>query len=308
MGDSGNAESTSPHLHFEIRQPAAAGRLHRHADQRLRVAPAGHGVERDLGLGAPPHGDRRRRPTSSFTYGVQTGDRGLLCDWDGDGVDEAVIYRAGTWYLRDGTSSGGTAGQIVFGTASDTPLCGDVDGDGARRAAALPRRHLDGPRRLRRRRRRRLDRCATASRPATSRCSATGTATATTTSAIHRGGTWHVRSTGTTLGGTVTTFRYGRAAGRPARRRRLGRRRRRRRRHLPQGRVAPPLDGAGASGATVTVLHASAPPSGQPLVGYGVRPVDAGHRHLPPAHRLSRRYRRSRSLAMWVIWISSVPA
>ena len=90
---------------------------------------------------------RRRR---AVRLRVQRGDRALLCDWDGDGADEAVIYRAGTWHLRSGTSTGGHAPASSRSAPRATlPLCGDVDGDGARRAGAVPGRHVDRPRRVR---------------------------------------------------------------------------------------------------------------------------------------------------------------
>ena len=180
-----------------------------HADQPLRVAPAGHRVEqrRRAGTSAAP---RRRRsgrgavqPTASMT-----GDRGLLCDWDGDGDRRGRDLPGGTWYLRDGTSDAAASpARSPSAPPTDTPLCGDLDGDGSDEPVLFRKRHLDRPRRLRHRRRRRLDRAPTASRPATSRCWATGTATATTTSRIHRGGRWHIRSTRPDLGGTVATLR-----------------------------------------------------------------------------------------------------
>ncbi|MGZ8359530.1 MAG: hypothetical protein ACXWUX_03325, partial [Allosphingosinicella sp.] len=62
--------------------------------------------------------------------GNLNGDQPLVCDWDGDGRDEPVIYRSGTWYLRSGVVPGGTARRITFGTAGDLAVCGDLDGDG----------------------------------------------------------------------------------------------------------------------------------------------------------------------------------
>lgn len=64
-------------------------------------------------------------------YGVRSDDLALLCDWDGDGADEAVVYRAGIWYVRDGLASGVTAHTFVFGTRAETPLCGNIDADRA---------------------------------------------------------------------------------------------------------------------------------------------------------------------------------
>jgi hypothetical protein len=136
MGDSGNAESTSPHLHFEIRQPPAPGSYTGapiNPYQSLRQAVVWSTVsswELRRTANAGPIDE-------AFSYGIMVGDRGLLCDWDGDGSDEAVIYRNGTWYGRSGTSSGGIATKFVFGTSTHTPLCGDVDGDGVDEAVVF---------------------------------------------------------------------------------------------------------------------------------------------------------------------------
>ena len=73
MGDSGNAESAGSHLHFEIRQPAAAGHLHRARrstrTQSLQAAP--RVCERDAALGPAPH----RRPAGRRRARSPTGSR-----------------------------------------------------------------------------------------------------------------------------------------------------------------------------------------------------------------------------------------
>jgi hypothetical protein len=127
MGDSGNAESTAPHLHFEIRQPAAPGAYTGTAINAYESLRAAVIWSRD------PHWELRRTATAGaiqdqFTFGVLVGDRGLLCDWDGDGIDEPVIFRSGSWYLRT-APTGSTATTIAFGQAGDTPLCANVDED-----------------------------------------------------------------------------------------------------------------------------------------------------------------------------------
>ena len=211
MGDSGNAEGTSPHLHFEIRQPALPG-----AYTGTPINPY-ESLKQAVIWSQPSSWDLRFTATAGaadvrFAYGLQSGDRGLLCDWDGDGADESVIVRNGTWHLRDGTATGITAGQLVFGTATDTALCGDVDGDGA-----------DEPALFR------------AGRWTIRTGFGAGDAVAWTPVygmepgdkpvlgdwdgdgdddlAIHRSGTWYIRSRGTNLGSTVATFPYGRQAG-----------------------------------------------------------------------------------------------
>jgi len=128
LGDSGNAESSGSHLHFEIRRPPVPGTYTGVAInpfeslQQATVWSAGGRWE----LQANP---APGAPLEQFAYGKLPGDRALLCDWDGDGVDEPVIYRAGRWHLRSGNVIGATARTITFGTAQDTPLCGEVDGD-----------------------------------------------------------------------------------------------------------------------------------------------------------------------------------
>lgn len=84
MGDSGNAESTAPHLHFEIRQPAVPGSYQGTA---INAYPS---LQQATHWNQTSRWDLRRTATAGpsdeqFTYGMQAGDRGLLCDWDGDG-------------------------------------------------------------------------------------------------------------------------------------------------------------------------------------------------------------------------------
>lgn len=128
MGDSGNAEGTAPHLHFEIREPAAPGA---YTGAAINPYPSLQAAEQ--ATISPSRWDLRRAPgagtaDASFTFGRLPGDRGLLCDWDADGIDEAVVYRDGVWHLRGGVESGANERQVSFGSSADTPLCGDVDG------------------------------------------------------------------------------------------------------------------------------------------------------------------------------------
>jgi hypothetical protein len=70
-------------------------------------------------------------PTSSFTYG-DAGDRGLMCDWDGDGVRTPGVQRpsTGRFYLRNSNTSGVADVELTYGNPDDIPICGDWDGDG----------------------------------------------------------------------------------------------------------------------------------------------------------------------------------
>ena len=244
LGDSGNAESTGSHLHFEIRQPAPAGSYHGRADQPLRVAPAGHPLEQHARAGtcgrpptAGPAG-RRSSPTACRPATVA-----LLCDWDADGVDEAVVVRAGTWHLRNGIAIGHDRAPDLLRHRRRHPAVRRPRRRPRRRARAVPRRHLDGAGRLRRHRRR---------WPWTVRygLKAGDQPVARRLGRQRRRRSRHPprRRRGTSApparwpASTATTFRYGLQAGDRPGRRRLGRRRRRRRRHLPRRPVAPPLD------------------------------------------------------------------
>lgn len=207
LGDSGNAENTGPHLHFEIREPAPVGSY-----QGTAINPY-QSLLQATRWNTTPRWDLRTTATpgpveAQFTYGLQAGDRGLLCDWDADGIDETVVVRSGTWHLRSGITSGTTAAQITFGTAADTPMCADLDGDpgdepvlflagtwtvrtgfGTSDPVGWTVRYGLQP----------------GDQPVLGDWDGNGLADL----AIHRTGTWHVRSTGTVSGTTTTTFPYG---------------------------------------------------------------------------------------------------
>jgi hypothetical protein len=208
MGDSGNAETTAPHLHFEIRQPAPAGSY-----QGAPINPYAS-LQQATIWSTTSQWDLRGSvttgpPETTFVYGREIGDRGLLCDWDADGTDEVVVVRGGVWHLRDGVASGATARHITFGTTSDTPLCADLDGEPGDEpvlfraggtwtvrsgfevadAVAWTVRYGVQP----------------GDQPVLGDWDGNGRADL----GIHRQGYWHIRSTGRPAGRTVTTFRYG---------------------------------------------------------------------------------------------------
>lgn len=129
MGDSGNAESAGHHLHFEIRQPTAPGAwigsgtaINPYESLRSAVvwtSSARWELHRSV---------RSSTTDDQFVYGMQPGDRALLCDWDADGSGEPVIVRGVEWHLRSGLPSGDTVGRISFGSGGEAVLCGNVDG------------------------------------------------------------------------------------------------------------------------------------------------------------------------------------
>jgi hypothetical protein len=46
-------------------------------------------------------------------------------DWDGDGDDDAGIFRAGQWHLRSGAqAAGATVETFPFGSVGGQPLVG----------------------------------------------------------------------------------------------------------------------------------------------------------------------------------------
>ena len=68
----------------------------------------------------------------SFVFG-NPGDKPVVGDWDGDGVDEVGLHResTGLFYWRNTLTSGAADGQIVFGNPGDRFVAGDwgkVDG------------------------------------------------------------------------------------------------------------------------------------------------------------------------------------
>jgi hypothetical protein len=58
----------------------------------------------------------------------------LVGDWDGDGIDTAGTYEAGTFKLRNVNAGAATVGfpdiSFIFGDPRGFPVAGDFDGDG----------------------------------------------------------------------------------------------------------------------------------------------------------------------------------
>jgi len=66
-----------------------------------------------------------------FFFG-DAGDFGMLCDWDGNGIDTVGVFRPGDglFYLRNSNDQGPADHSFYFGNSGDLPVCGDWDGDG----------------------------------------------------------------------------------------------------------------------------------------------------------------------------------
>ncbi len=147
VGDSGNAESTAPHLHFELRDPSgtainayesllAAPRLESPGALPQPVCPDGadcdgvalqaSGSKFTLWQEVPPSSS-----TTQFYYG-NPGDVPFSGDWDCDGVDTLGLYRRsdGYVYLRNSNTQGVADISFFFGIPGDYPVAGDFDGDG----------------------------------------------------------------------------------------------------------------------------------------------------------------------------------
>jgi hypothetical protein len=212
MGDSGNAETTSPHLHFEIRQPPPPGG---YTGVAINAYPSLQAAS--PATSAPAKWYLRTAPSTggskySFAYGLRT-DQALLCDWDADGLDEPVIYRAGTWYLRTGVNDAATARKITFGTAADIAQCADLDGDGIDEPALFQ----NGTWTVR------TGFEATGSVTWTGVYGTTGDrpvlgdwdGNGSDDLGVYRGNAWYLRSTGAAPGGTVHHYAYGRSTDLP---------------------------------------------------------------------------------------------
>ncbi|HLT97853.1 MAG TPA: M23 family metallopeptidase [Acidimicrobiia bacterium] len=149
VGDSGNAENTAPHLHFELRRPDGSNYGHGIAVNpytSLRAALPTPNMkppcsEDDIcdtvafhysdGTFKVWEGIEWGGSTFTFVYG-RPGDIALSGDWDGDGTATVGLYRQsdGFVYLKNSNSAGWADITFYFGRSGDVPIVGDFDGDG----------------------------------------------------------------------------------------------------------------------------------------------------------------------------------
>jgi hypothetical protein len=141
VGDSGNAEDTSPHLHFELRDPF--GTPYDPYESLLAAAaaeqdPCPEGMECDVTAFQDDGGKFHiwdklvdQSSTEVFYYG-NPGDVAFSGDWDCDGVETLGLYRRsdGYAYLRNSNTQGVADISFFFGNPGDFPVAGDFNGDG----------------------------------------------------------------------------------------------------------------------------------------------------------------------------------
>jgi murein DD-endopeptidase MepM/ murein hydrolase activator NlpD len=132
VGDSGNAEWTGSHLHFELHTPdGVAISSYEHL---LEAQGAAEG--RDVAAYVDA-GSRFYRPTvlggvpDSFYFGIP-GDVPLMGDWDCDGTRTPAMYRPsnGFVYLTNANEFGVAESDFFYGIPGDIPLAGDWNGNG----------------------------------------------------------------------------------------------------------------------------------------------------------------------------------
>jgi len=148
VGDSGNAEGTAPHVHYELHHPSY-GPINPYPHLRAAMVLGTPGAL-DADPPCPPAGAcdsvalvsdeavfdimneiRWNAGGPSFFYG-NPGDVPLMGDWDCDGEATPAMYRreSGFMYLRNSNNSGSADIDFFYGDVGDTPLAGDFNGDG----------------------------------------------------------------------------------------------------------------------------------------------------------------------------------
>ena len=143
VGDSGNAEWTAPHLHFELRDPS--GTPYNPYESLLAAQPVPdqdppcpEGELCDVAALQDVSGQFHLweelvwgAPTDVFFFG-NPGDVAFSGDWDCDGVETLGLYRQadGYAYLRNSNSQGVADVTFFFGDPGDFPIAGDFNGDG----------------------------------------------------------------------------------------------------------------------------------------------------------------------------------
>lgn len=123
LGDSGNAETTPPHLHFEIRDPNL---VDINPYPSLLSASRARPDPRLFRFDAMRSG----APDDHVPFGPASTMAVLGCDRDGDGDDEPVRRDGYTFRSALSITDLRISNNLPFGAASDLAFCGDWDGDG----------------------------------------------------------------------------------------------------------------------------------------------------------------------------------
>ncbi len=122
-GDSGNAETTPPHLHFEIRNPALV-EINPYASLlNASRAPAVPRLFRFDSLRGGAANDHLAWATTRTTAI-------MACDTTGDGDDEPTFREGAVFWLSPEGADTRVTGHRQYGVASDRGICGDWDGNG----------------------------------------------------------------------------------------------------------------------------------------------------------------------------------
>ena len=142
VGDSGNAEWTAPHLHFELRDPSGVAVNAYNSLRAAELAPGDPVCPDGLDCDTVAFQDFAGRfhlfedvamnsPKDVFYYGVP-GDVPFSGDWNCDGVETLGLYRRsdGYVYLRNSNTQGVADISFYFGIPGDYPVAGDFDGNG----------------------------------------------------------------------------------------------------------------------------------------------------------------------------------
>lgn len=132
MGDSGNAESTTPHLHFELHQPDGT-KINPYPHLVYAEANPPSGPEPGVVMFDPDTGDWHRRDSegtvTSFSFGHE-GTHAVIGDWDCDGLETPATYDPRTGAVLLSNDADGSAAIEYFVAEGRISLAGDFDGDG----------------------------------------------------------------------------------------------------------------------------------------------------------------------------------
>jgi murein DD-endopeptidase MepM/ murein hydrolase activator NlpD len=130
LGDSGNAETTPSHLHFEIRTPDGVDINPYNSLRYAHHNRPGPRIFRWNTNHAPP-------PDDHMLFGQATSSRMLACDRNGDGHDEPVERSGATFRFAASLADPRIVGTLTWGQSGDKVICGDWDGNGTDTPGAI---------------------------------------------------------------------------------------------------------------------------------------------------------------------------